>query len=71
MPVDVTVVHYKCLNCKAEDHDKLFFGESPVPALNCWNCGAGRKHPNAHEQLASRVGMVPIEVYSQIKGRNA
>jgi len=31
-------VHYKCSECEAEDSDKLFEHENPIPFWVCWNC---------------------------------
>jgi len=59
--VNVTEIAYKCTACGSIDHYKLFEGEPKPPVLNCWNCGAGRKYENIHEQAARRVGMMPVE----------
>lgn len=53
-------VRYRCENCGAEDTDKLFPHEQPVPALNCWNCHKGRQYPNAVEQSMAQVGMLLV-----------
>lgn len=62
-------VRYRCTECNAEDTDKLFPGEQPVPAINCWNCHAGMKYKNTVEQAMAQVGMLMLPEEEQPKGR--
>lgn len=59
-PASVTLVHYRCTNCEAEDIGKYFIGvesDHIIPAINCWKCGAGRKM-TSEDQIAAGIGML-------------
>lgn len=62
-------VKYRCTECGAEDTDKLFPHEQPVPALSCWKCKAGRKYANPVEQAMAQVGMLMVPEDEQPKNR--
>ncbi len=49
-------VKYICAKCKAEDTGKYFEEEPISPAINCWQCGAGRGLDQA-EMISSKRGM--------------
>jgi DNA-directed RNA polymerase subunit RPC12/RpoP len=74
-PADVKLVHYRCCQCGAEDVGKYFIGvehDHVAPAINCWKCGAGRKHTTQQqvEQLIGMLVYVPDEDESgQQEGR--
>ena len=57
----MTYVKYKCSECGAEDTDKCFPGERPLPCLNCWSCHAGMNIKNIQEQVMAHVGMFPVK----------
>lgn len=54
-----STVNYKCHNCGETDSDGVLEGKSPVMALNCWNCGAG-KNLDPMQQFAAKKGMCLI-----------
>ena len=56
----VRYAKYKCEQCKAEDTDKIFSHEQPVPIINCWKCHAGLNIKNPAEQFAARKGMICV-----------
>lgn len=68
----VMTVEYQCRKCESKDSIKLFPGETPPQAFNCWNCGAGREYGpgNTHQQVFDGVGMLPIPVDETGKSLN-
>jgi len=61
-------VTYKCLRCKAEDHDKIMSTDTtPLPVLNCWSCGAGRGL-DPSEMIAESKCMIPMSDPRHIAG---
>ena len=69
MPTVMRYVKYICSNedCLAEDTDKLFSNETPVPVINCWKCHAGMKL-SVEESLMRRKGMF-LQVEEESRGK--
>lgn len=59
----MSVTHYRCTSCEAEDLDRGNNGPAPL-VLNCWKCKAGRGM-DISEMLARGLGMVQVPQESQ------
>ena len=55
-------VKYRCAQCGAEDTDKRFAHESPLPVINCWKCKAGFRILDLSEQMGTKMGMFPVQL---------
>lgn len=55
----IIYVKYVCVQCGAEDTDKLLPHTQPASVINCWKCKAGLNMAPA-EMFATNVGMFPI-----------
>lgn len=54
----MTYITYICRKCEKSDTVKLFAGETPPLALNCWNCHAGYQM-SMEDMLQRGTGMFP------------
>jgi hypothetical protein len=57
--MDMFYQKYRCVKCGAEDTDKLFLGEIPAPAIDCWKCHSGQSKTLA-DMFSYHVGMFPV-----------
>ena len=44
MAIEMRDVKMICSKCGVEDTQHCELDETPLPAINCWKCGAGQRH---------------------------